>query len=182
MSEVKDLIFSQPGDSDIPAIQFGKVFGPNHVPSCEQPEWDKFTKLDKDIRPACSTLKGIRATNDNVIVRVKWRQPVLAISDEKKVRTLQPDEKVIVAYGGQTEGVNIGDKVFVSYHATIEPIRIQTNDMSLEGVLKARADHKNAEFFKGLNKKVTVCEYYIVPVYAIKAVLGNVNDISNEVK
>jgi hypothetical protein len=128
------------------------------------------------------TIIDAMPTRDNVIVKITYKVKAPIVADQKKLMKSTPDTIEVVAYGCETEGLEINDRVLITYHSTIELLTIPGNQNTIELVQKrvAEAMKNPANSFAKLSQiDVRVESYHNTPYYSIAAILGKV-EVKNE--
>lgn len=107
----------------------------------------------------------------NVIVKTTFLVPSAVITKKEEILKRSPDFVEVVAYGCETEELEIGDRVLISYHASVERLSIPRNKLTVENTQKRIMEQMKGSSFDKLSKRnATIEEFYTIPYYSIVAV------------
>lgn len=129
-------------------------------------------KNPRAIREAKSTI-DIKPTGENVIIKIvgEFMASNVLLSEETKTKDLfRPHYVEVVAYGDETYGFEIGDKVILDANSRpSQPIFVKGNTKSIASVAK------EAKALVGANGQIAsgnkeVIEYALVSMYDIRAI------------
>ena len=119
-----------------------------------------------------STTVPFYPLRDKVVIKVVFKEPMGVIKKEEDIRRAEPLYQEIVAIGDEVAGVEIGDKVQVSFNYTIQPVNFKNNPKSISAIQKQQDAGKLllTPSTKAL-KKYTMIEYYVVPFASIEGII-----------
>lgn len=129
-------------------------------------------------RASKSTI-NIFPMGNRAIVKNIFEIPASLISKTKDIFESTPLSSQIVAYGCETEEIEIGDEVLVSYHASVERLILPNNKKGVFEMQKNVVDRIKGNFAEISKIKIQMEEYYIVPYFSITGITKNRN-IKNE--
>lgn len=133
------------------------------------------------IRPAKSKIK-VFPVNNRIIVKTVFTVPSAVVQKKEQILKGAPTYIEVVAYGCETDGIELGDKILISYHTSIEMLTFPANLRSVDSTQKRMMNALKGESFAVLNKMmVEMEEFYSVPIHGVTCIdlSGNVESDLN---
>lgn len=121
-------------------------------------------------RPALSSI-GVFPTGNRVIVRNVFEIPASLVTKTEHIFKSTPVSTQIVAYGCETEEIEIGDEVLISYHTSVERLIIPNNKRSVTEVQKRVVDRIKGNFAELSKMNVQMEEFYITPYFSVSCIV-----------
>ena len=105
---------------------------------------------------------------DKVVVKAIFEESALVVKDEQKVRQSNPKYIEVVGVGNEVENLEVGDRVHISFNASIEPLTFEGNDQSIKRKMNLI---KDIAVSKSTTSKINMIEYYIAPAYSVTGIM-----------
>lgn len=105
---------------------------------------------------------------DKVVVKAVFEESALVVKDEQKVRQSTPKYTEVVAIGNEVDNLEVGDRVHISFNASIEPLTFEKNDQSIKHKMNLL---KDIAISKSTVGRINMIEYYIAPAYSVTGIM-----------